>query len=277
MAYVFGVANHSPEVLIASLAKTKHISSNSEIAVHPVSTKLPSRFSSKYKCLLLLTVSDLVKNMPVLMSKPYDSVLVFVFAAPMKLNDVIGVQPLDYAPSAEHPGFGFTLSTLSLRPLSRLKTQSDLKRRNGRYLAKLITHVQSGSLLNSLMTFIYTLPSSAQTKMKLEIVQWLYAGKTDKELETRLASLRKDGISVTSKCLEKLGAILFTEVGANYRKAFAEYRKQKKTGKPPKLSAIVKEFGVVEYEMRYVLSVLGDAESAASYTDSYDKAKNRNR
>lgn len=278
MAFVFGISNSAPDAVLEKLSRSKLISSPSEVAVHQVGMPLPSKLSSKVKFLFLLTVADIQKHFKTLMSSRYKDVHVFVFGAPMKLNDIAGIVPLDFEPNPELPGFGFKLSSLTLSPVRRARTQAVLRRKNGKYLDSLLTHVQEGSLLNPLMTAIYGLPSTAQTKVKIVSVSWLYKSKPVSALDASLLTLASNGIRISAAFRTKLVDILTSDAAKKYQAAFSEYRKEKlDSGKAPNIQKIAKQYGVVEYEMTYILSVLRDAKSSRQYGDSFEKARNRMR
>lgn len=271
MAKIFGVSNHTPEVLVQALVKSKIAQSHSDIGIIPVNSKLSTK--SRHSCLLFLTPADLHRNIPVLSTNAYQGCNAFLFANPMRVHELNGVTPLDFEENPEYPGFGFTLKPLTLQPVKAAKTESNVSRKNGKYLSKIIRYVQQGSLLNPLMTFIYTLPSSAQGRVKTAVVKWLYLGKPKSFLEKVLNNIEQ--VTVTQRTKDKLADILFTDEGASYQKAFAEYRRLKKAGSPVNLVKLAKSFGVSDYEMRYILSVVEDSKRAANYADSFEKAKNR--
>lgn len=272
--FAFGVANNAPAVVIQELLKKKVVATMKEISILPSNTKIPKKIP-EYKVLLVLNVGDLVANRIALESKIFKDIKVILFADAMKISDFVGVTPLDFEPSAEHPGFGFKLLPLNLSTVKRTSLiHSKIERKHGKYLENLVCHVRSGSLLNPLMTFLYTLPSTVQTRVKVAVVKWIYLSKTEKDLEKILSEL--PDILLTTRVVDKLKSILLTEIGKNYQDAFAEYRKALKAGSLPKVPALVKKYGVSDYEMRYIMSIIKDNdESAKLYTDSFDKARNR--
>lgn len=273
MAKIFGVSNHTPEVLVQALVKSKIAQSHSDVGIIPVNSKLSA--TAKHKCLLFLTPADLHRNIPTLSTQSYQGCHAFLFANPMRVHELTGVTPLDFEANPEYPGFGFTLKSLSLAPVKCAKADSVVTRRNGKYLSKLIRYVQKGSLLNPLMTFIYTLPSSAQGRVKTAVVKWLYLGKPRSFLERILEDVASGAITQRTK--DKLATILFTDAGTAYQKAFAEFRRLKKEGSPVNIAKLAKTFDVSDYEMRYILSVIEDNKRASNYADSFEKAKNRKR
>lgn len=266
MAKIYGVSNHSPDFVVKALVKSKKVASASEIGIVPLNSELSENCS--YKVVMFLTALDLRKNLKLLNDKECIAIL---FANPLRVNELQGVVPLDFSADPEYPGFGFNLHSLDLTKISKKIEHTEVTKINGNYLSNLISYVQKGSLLNSLMTFIYTLPSSSQSLVKVAVVKWLYLNKPRSYLDNILDDL--GSTIVTKKCRERLKKILFTEVGTQYQKAFIEYKSMKADGKA-NLVKIAKQYGVSDYEMRYILSIVEESKRAAKYVDSFEKARN---
>lgn len=266
MAILFGVANNAPEYVIEKLLKSG-IKSN-EIGLIPHNSRAAAKPS--YKLVLVLTYSDFARNLPVFKSEAYRNTQIILFASAMRIAEYTGMTFLDFDRDKEHPEYGFNFKPLNLRAL-RTQKPAEIVRTKGKYLSKIIKHVKEGSLLNPLMTFIYTLPSVAQTEVKIAVAKWLVESRKDPELAKLLSNLKTT--TVTERVKNKLSDILMTDLGVAYRKAFAEYRTQKKAG-DVKFPRIAKDFGVAEYEMKYLLSVMEDSKHTL-YADSFDKARNR--
>lgn len=265
MVRVFGVANHSPEVVIRALIKAKRATVQ-EIGILPVGYVLTAKKPAQ-SYLMFLTTRDLMHNLAMLQTPKYAECSAIVFANPMKLAELHGIQPLDFEPNPDYQGFGFTLKNLDMSRFKSYKGSDSVVRHNGRYLEKLVHFVQQGSLLNPLMTLIYTMPSVMQNAVKAAAIKWLYFGKTDPYLDKYFDEI--DG-SVTKRVRQKFKEILFTEVGRNFQAAFKSYR----TSKTENLVKLSKQFCVSDYEMRYILSVVRGLDKRG-FTDSFDKAKNR--
>lgn len=264
MVKVFGVANHSPEVVIRSLVKCKRATLN-EIGILPVGYALTSKKPS-HKYLMFLTTRDLMHNLEILCSPKYEECYSIVFANPMKLNELQGIQPLDFESNPEYSGFGFILRNLDMSKFKSFKGSQGIQRQNGHYLSRLVQFVQQGSLLNPLMTLIYTMPSSIQAQVKAAVVKWLYYAKAEPYLDKYFDEIEG---SLTKRVRQKFKDILFTEVGKNFQSAFKAYR----TTKTDNLVKLSKQHSVADYEMRYILSVVRGLDQ--TFTDSFDKAKNR--
>lgn len=264
MARIFGVANHSPEYVIEALRKAKLAESLKSIGIVPSEQRLSRRTSCEY--LLLLSTKDLRRNATVLATPKYENVKVFVFANPMDLSELEGLIALDYESNPEYPGFGFRLKAFNVREVKKA-SESRLEYRQGRYLHKLIKYVKRGSLLNPLMTYLYTLPSQTHNFVKVAVAKWFMSGKSNKSL---LAVLEKE---VSANVQSRLSAILFNEVGDRFKLVFARI----KTNGSADLKAAAKEHQVSDYEIRYLLSVLSNSEAGAGFENSFDRARNRKR
>lgn len=271
MIKVFGVANHSPEAVIRALSKSKV--EPSDIGILPVNYHLSERKPVKHKVLMFLTVPDFMHNLPILSGPKYSEAVSVVFANPMKLNELVGIQALDFEPNPEYAGFGFTLKSLDLSKFRSFKGSAVIERRHGKYLEKLVNHVQQGSLLNPLMTFIYTLPSVMQGPVKTAILKWLYLGRPDRDLDKVLDDIEQG--TVTVRVRQRLKDILISEVGKSFQNAFKTYREAKKNSSPINLVKVAKTHSVSDYELRYILSVIDSEKRSGLYIDSFDKARNR--
>lgn len=268
---VFGIANHSPDAVISELLDRKIAKAASEIAVLPLNSDLPAK-APKYRFLLVLTTSDLKRNLDTLNAGVYEGLSVLVFSSPMALNRFRGISPVDYAPNPEYPGFGFTLSALDLSKVRKIyRTPVEVKQVS--YLKRIVRYVREGSLLNPLMTFIYSQHFSIQPKLKVLAVSFIYNGKKVSSID---ADLAKAQIKPSAKAVANLKDILSSEAAERYKAAFAEYRSSLKGTKIP-AKKLAKNHGVAEYEITYMLSVLADVESSKLYSDSFDRAKNRSK
>lgn len=266
MLKVFGVANHSPEFVVRALGKA--IAGEGRVSILPVGHSI-SNPKSLSDFVLILAVRDLMHNLKVLSGSPSRF---FVFGSPMDLHELEGVVPLDYNCNPAFPGFGFNLLPLDLSKATRARCEpAPIKRRSGQYLLRLVEHTQKGSLLQPLMTFIYTLPASAQSEVKEAVLNWLFSGKADSYLDAALSSVKQ--VTVTARTRAKLKTHLLSPSGRALQKAFADYRAAKKEGRPVKIDALATAHGVQAYEMRYVLSVLEGVKGSKLYVNSFEKTK----
>lgn len=270
--FAFGVSNTDPNTVLRKMIEKK-FATNKEVSILPVGTSISTKKKYPYKVLFILTLDDFLKNKGALQAPTLNGVFVVVFASALKLAE-LNVIPLDYAPNPAYPGYGFLLKPINLQPMRGVHTECVVHRKDGKYLDNLISYVRKGSLLTPLMTFIYTLPSKAQTKVKLAVAKWLFLSKKESELAKILSKV--EGMTLTDRVKAKLSDILINDTGRAFQAAFAEYRAAKGDG-AANIAKIAKTHGVSDYEMRYIISVIKESEESGKlYEDSFEKARNRN-
>ena len=253
---VFGIANHSPDEVVASLLKYKIALKSSDIGILPPMAKADTR----YRFLLVLSAADLSRNL----SRLHDTgVKVFVFSNPVDLLDFSGIVNLDFVPVDD---FSFNFTKLNLLSVSKSPAQR-VHRNKSQFLSNLINSVKHGSLLNPLMTFIYSLSSTNQNVVKRLAVCHLYFGYTEKKLR------QCAGEVLTDRATDKLVAILNTSIGHSYATALGRIKSLRTKKAKFELSSIASETSTSSYELSYMLSVLDSKKD--TYADSFDMAKNR--
>lgn len=263
MAYIFGLCNTSPSVFANILITKNILTSPNELAVVPVGTVLADNTKPTRSTLFIVTIADLLRNLPVLNGKRYRNCSVFVFASPIRLVELTNIVNLDLTVDNSAKGFGFSLLSTDkidwalFRRSMKVPNTSLLEvyREEREHLTYLTDSVKKGSLLTPLMTFIYTLPSSTlQTPVKLAVARILIQGLPLSSLESVVSSLCEYKISSNAK--DKLVSILDSAVGKKYFDAFKFYCTIKKEKGSAVIANISKKFDVSAYEIRYLLSVL---------------------
>ncbi len=258
--YCFGVSNHSPDQALHFLQRRKIVAEQSEIAIVPSGTLLSTEKKPSRKFLFILSVSDFYRNLKTLNSVNYANVQLFVFASPLRVAELTHCTPLDFEPHPANEGLGFllrkdiNLADYKLRLKNKEGGTPTVQINKKKYLTLLTDNVKHGSLLNPLMTFLYTLPSSThQTPVKEAVVDYLYKGDSWAALEQMLDDIK--GVIISKRIRDRLKEILQDASGTNIRAAFKEYRAGKKAGKAPLWSSLAKTHSVSEYEMKYLKSV----------------------
>lgn len=254
---VFGIANHSPDDVVAALLRYRTAAQASDIGILPPMSKADTR----HKFLLVLSTDDLARNMTRLDAS---GVKVFVFSNPIDLVSFSGVVNLDFVPVDD---FAFNYQTLDLSKVAKSKAGL-VHRVPSPFLTDLINSVKFGSLLNPLMTFIYSLSSQNQNLVKQLTVAYLYQGQSIQKFSTLLAP------HLTERAINKLVSILDTSIGSSYAKALQSIRELRKKKSAVDISKVASETSTSSYELSYMLSVL-DSVKATTYNDSFDRAKNR--
>ncbi len=246
--YCFGVSNHSPEKVLDILITKGVIPNASAVSIVPVGKVLADK-SPKRKIIFVVSISDLFRNLAVLNGDSYSNVQVFVFASPLRINELEGCTALDITPSVASKGVGFNLlPTLAIAKYrSALKGQPVVtKRAVAQYLTILTDNVKHGSLLTPLMTLIYTLPKSThQTPVKEAVAKYFHGSSlaTTYKVLTDLLS---------EKSFVKLTDLLESSIAESYRNAMKDLKAKDNAS----LSSICTKWGTSDYEIRYLQSVI---------------------
>lgn len=261
MAYIFGICNSAPAVVLKTLVAKKIIATEKDVTVIPLGSHLANREKPTKKMLIALNIMDLVRNLSVLNTPKYKSHIVFVFASPVRLSELDNVVNLDMTKDPSAKGFGYQLS----HKIDIAKFRATIKqpvekmqpviRNEAEHLTVLTDSIKKGSLLTPLMTFIYSLPSSTlQTPVKIAVAKIIGKGLPLSSLDKLVSQVSDYKLSVTAK--DKLMTILGSEVGQRYIDAFKHYRKLKREKSTASIPSIAKSFDVSPYEIRYLLSVI---------------------
>lgn len=118
--------------------------------------------------------------------------------------------------------------------------------RGATYPELLEDHVEKGSLLTHLMTYIYTLDSRTQQKPVMYIISCWMRG--DEDWDGLVARLKKIDNPLKAKALETLKGILELGIAQRVRRSMQEVSDM------DSVAAIAKSHAVEPYEVRYLLS-----------------------
>lgn len=255
--HCFGISNHTPEQALVALQKRQVVSEMSEVAIVPAGTVLNTEKKPSRQILFILNTSDFYRNLKTLNSPRYEKAHVFVFASPLRIAELSSCVPLDFEANPAAKGLGYLLKKdINVAEYkSRVKkVTAPVARMHTRYLTLLTDSVKHGSLLNPLMTFLYTLPSSThQTPVKEAVAIYLYKGGAWAKLEELLDGIK--GVIINKRIRDRLKDILKSPEGDNMRAAFKELRAAKGEAKAPSWAQLAKRHTVTEYEMKYIKSV----------------------
>lgn len=253
--YAFGLSNHSPGQAVTTLMSKGIIEDESEIAILPAGMRLRENKKPIRDVIFVMSIPDFRRNLEIFNSRKYESTRVFLFASALRINELQNVTALDFDTDPAQAGLGFTPRKDLNMPLYRrtLKSSADtVKHSVVNYLNTLTDNVKRGSLLNTLMTFIYTLPSAThQTPIKEAVAVNLYRAQSFKKLEEAFDAL---DLNITKRVRDRFKEILTSEIGENYKQAFKAM-----AADPDKANALenaCKQFQTSDYEMRYLKSVV---------------------
>jgi hypothetical protein len=261
MAHFLGICNSSPAKVAEVLVKKRFIESIKEVAILPIGRTLQATKSPKRSFIFILSISDVLRNIETLNSLKYKNVLIFIFASPIRLNELNNIHLLDLTKDPAAKGFGFNLlPNIDTSLLKEVIRKQPLKikpliRNDREHLTILTDSIKQGSLLTPLMTFIYSLPSSTlQYPVKLAVAKIIAKGLPTSKIDSAIKDISDYSLSISAK--EKLINILDSEVGDTYKKAFKYYYKVKKEKGTVDINTVAKKFDVTAYEIRYILSIL---------------------
>jgi hypothetical protein len=285
--YCFGIANHSPDTVLSALVKRKLIKSESDVAILTPGATLDKDKKPKRKVLLALNLADFNRNLSILNGPKYSQVQVFLFSSPLRLAELDNCEGLDFEQSPEDSVIKFNLRSIDWskhkKYLARLESKAKLGstatdsaaagkksfpkvvRRDNQYLFHLTDMVRRGSLLNPIMTLIYTIPSTTQSQVKEAVMAYLF-GKHSLDKLKQVLNTISGSTGLTSTMKNSLLDVLASDVGKEYLKAFKAYKEAKKNNKPLAPKDLVKRFKVTEYEIKYILSVVDELSTAIKNT-----------
>lgn len=251
---VYGVCNHSPDFLFVWLKKLYSVSS-SEIYILPENDFLTVRPRKNVKIVFFLSNRSFRRNLEIVNSKHYKNISAILFASPIDIHSYENIFPLDFMESDDIHLDAFLLQSLNKKRFSFSADSSLIERNKTDYLQNVLEHLKSfGSLLNPLMTFVYTLPSGSHQKPVKEMVcRWLYEDSDISELEKSLDKVSVS-MSFSSKQKKRLIDILSSDVARKYKNALAEYKRSVQNEET--IYKIVYKWSVSAYELRYILSIV---------------------
>ena len=252
---VFGVANHAPEDVVSILIKSKLSVKSGDIGILPTQ----SRVDSNFRYLFILSVLDFSRNRVFLDGS---TTKVFIFSNPISLSEYSGIHNLDFV---QVDDFTFNFTSIDINRIQKSEPTTITKSKSD-FLPKLITSVKFGSLLNPLMTFIYSLSSQNQNIVKHLVVMHMYDSTPKEKLIASLARY------LTDRAIDRLLSIITTSVAESYETALSEIKQLRKRKQMVDIKTIVDQTGTSSYELSYMLSIV---DNKTKYLDSFDRAKNR--
>lgn len=252
MAHVFVVSTLSPTQMVQRMLSQRLVGNRSEIAIMPPSRRLADR-RLKRQYLFLLSYRDFVNNVHRLNTTNYTATCVIVFASAVSMQNWRGVVFMDSIQDPEFPSFVSKPSDLDLKMIRRTRkvVQGPLTISRKHYLNMLIESSQKGSVLNPLMTYIYTLPRSTHQDVVKHLACSYLVHKIG--LDNMFSQIEAHA-QISGASESKLRQILESDIAKKYRKMFVSTVKQRKT-----LEQACKEHNIDVYDARYIRQVLEKA------------------
>ncbi len=240
MPCVYGLANTAPDVLIRHLLFVGKRRSDIVIVTDVL--------KEKYKNKILIFLSSFKFDRNIEKLNKFENTTCFVFASYLKLLAYKGISFLDFKLVENANNVEVELSEISVIPLMDGAT---IVKQKKNFLDTLINNVKAySSLLRPLMTYLYSFPSSTHQKpMRVALCHWLYWSGNEKDL-LEILEILDANISLSQKHKDKLKAMLLSDQGLKYKKAFFRYR----TDKDIDVIAIDNE--ISPFEMRYIKSMV---------------------
>jgi len=247
---LIGVGNHSPEQVISWLTRKGHKS----VTVVPSGKILIPDDSRKYKRIMIFsTYRDFRRNWKLVGSSSFSSKVFFVHGTPSKLHEFDQMFYSDFDPIRGQRSFGFKLhSKFKEINLKKIGKDEPTRSKTRYFMPNLIEAVKQGSLLNKLMSAIYTVKGSSNQKLlTLTICQWLYGGESPNLLRKRIQNYGGQ-LRITELMCNRFDDILLTEIGFSFQEAFEEVIDYKKRGKDVPFREIGQSYGIPDFELRYI-------------------------
>ena len=249
---LIGVGNHSPEQVISWLVRKGH--KPKSLTIVPSGKLISPNKAKKYKRMILfMTYRDFRRNWKLVNEPAFASKIFFVLGTPSKLYEFDQMTFADFDPVKGQRSFGFklyskfkdiNLKTKGKNIPSRCKTRF--------FMPNLIEAVKQGSLLNKLMSAIYTVKgSSNQKQLTLAICEWLYRGESPGLLKQRIQKYGGQ-LKITELMCTRFEGILLTEIGFSFQEAFEEVRQYKKKNRTIPFREIGQKYGIPDFELRYI-------------------------
>ncbi len=251
--YCFGITHHNPTQVLSFLGKSKFIESRRQVLILSGNDLLPNKIN--HKAIFLLDSLAISRNAKLLNDEKYKGLMVFMFASALRLGEISGCELIDSIRSDDPMSPTSTPVSLRVRRMrGAMRKPATLTREPIDYLEGMVDHVKKGSLLNPLMSFIYSLPSAThQTPVKEACARYLLSSQTYESVIRYLD--REVGLSLSRLAQQRMRVILESDAAAKYKALFSEYRSGITDAQ---LEALCLKHSTSAYEVRYLLSVCND-------------------
>lgn len=204
-------------------------------------TLLPKRKPKQIEYVVFFSIKDLRRNISYHAS--FDDVIFLVFDTPIALAH-FNVKYMDFKMGADLHIDGFKCMPLKL-DFEDLEFQA-LTRTHFDIIQLSVDEVKAKrTLLNQLMTFIYTLPRAThQTPIKEYVCNWMLSKSTLVKLNADLAKMKASPL--TDKQRARLNDILSSETALIYREAMREGGDSE---------ALARRYVISAYEINYMRAI----------------------
>ena len=251
---LIAVCNNVPDTIGSMLSDLKI----TNVKVHTFGTKVPK--IPKHKYFFILSYTDLINNLKRLNGESYCDITVFLFCPVIWAKKLSNVKYLDVSSSKKTSNvLSYHYKDISLdlfrgildSPFSTKKVKEIHKD----FKVYIVNNILSGSLLNPLMTLLYSVKAETNILLKEMMFKYLTGDWSLSDLEKELNKTSEWG-SVTKPCKTKLLELLKSDIGKAYRKCLTTLQTSKETKEPASINKLAKEHGIEVYEVKYILNTL---------------------
>lgn len=251
---LISVCNNVPDT-VGALLKDLNIT---DIKLQTFGTKVSK--VPKHKYLFILFYQDFIFNLKRLNSKNYSDVTVFLFCPIIWAKKLSHNKFLDVAFSKKDTNvLSYKYKDVSLELLhgllERKFTTKKVEEIHKDFKVYIVNSILSGSLLNPLMTLLYSVKAETNILIKEMMFKYLTGIWTIQKLEKELDKSSEWG-TITKSCRIKLFELLKSDIGKAYKEALTLLQKSKETKEPVNINKLAKEYGIEVYEIKYILNTL---------------------
>jgi len=236
---IVGFGCHAPDEVLLRLSREKGVKRSSVLILAPDAI-LPKRRPKKIDYVVFFSLKDLRRNIDCHPSF-YDTIFM-VFDTPIVLSGY-NLKTMDYKIGSDVHIDGFECLPLNLE----LNVESGSVMRTGFDIINAsVEEVKAQrTLLNQLMTFIYTLPRAThQTPIKVLVCNWMISKGSLVKLNADLEKMKASPLN--QKQLARLNDILSSETANLYREALHEGGDSE---------ALARRYGISAYEINYMRAI----------------------
>lgn len=237
---VAGFGCNAPDEILVRLNREKGVK-RSQVLMVAQDELLPKRKPKDVSYVLFFSMKDFRRNLPC--PAPYAELVFLVFDTPIALS-AFTIKHMDFKIGTDVHIDGFECKPVDLN-LDFAHTE--IARTGFDIVQASVDEVKAKrTLLNQLMTFIYTLPRATHQKpIKEAICTWMASRNTLVKLNGDLGRMKASPL--TAKQLARLNDILSTETALIYREAMREGGDSE---------VLATRYGISAFEINYMRAVL---------------------
>jgi len=274
MAKVIAICNNVPDTINSMLNELGY----NDVKIIQSGTLM----TKKDKFCMILSFLDFKNNLKLINSEQHVNSTVFLFCPVIKVKSFKNIIFLDVV---KNSATSCLIRSLYKDPSkAKLKgildaehTTKKVKEIDKEFKYHLVESMQTGSLLNPMMTLLYSVKAEAHIRIKEMIFNYFLSKKTIAELEKDLIKSYEWG-SVSKNCRIGLINLLQSDIGKTYKDVFTLVSTKKKADEKFNLASIAKKRGIDDYEIKYIMSTLMSKKKKSakgkSLTEIYNAREN---